>query len=698
MKRAPSSAPLDVIDGLGTPKLWDGLSGGMSQYMYRNLLRSMLIVLLGAQTALADSAPPSPFESTAGMQQVDASTSGSTSAGTTFSIPSGWTMTTKGPLVVLSPAESDLRLALIDVDAKDSDSAVAEGWAAFDPGFKRPLESTEPGNLWNGWEEHALYVYKVSPNEKLVVKAWTWRAGKKWFVALLVSSKATLAKRSGPFNVLAYSVRPKGYQRESFAGRRARPIDAQAIAAMKQFVRRGMRQLQLPGVAFSLIDGGKIVYEGGLGVRELGKSDRIDSETLFLAASNTKALSTLLLAILVDEKKLRWDEPVIEAYPSFKLGDAAITRTIRIKDLACACTGMPRQDFEWLFDDGHGTPETIMQSLGTMRPTSKFGEVFQYSNPMAAAAGYVGATIAVPDKELGPAYDEAMQGRVLDPLGMTRSTFDFSKAMQGNYARPHDQDIDGNAVVGPMTYNLLAIPLRPASAIWSSAHDLSQYVMMELAKGRLPDGKRLVSEENLLQRRVPSVVVGEDVDYGMGLMIDKSWGITVVESYGDLAGYHSGVIFFPDFNVGAVILTNATDGNYLVGPFQRKLAELMFNGKPEADEQIEAAVASEDSEGTLYRSRLQVPADPVVSGKLAARYVNQTLGPIEVTRIGADVYFRAGTLHTQVASRQNDDGSTSFAAISPGLGRGREYLVGERDHKRTLVLSDGQHEYVFVEQ
>ncbi|MBS0193962.1 MAG: beta-lactamase family protein [Proteobacteria bacterium] len=666
--------------------------------MRKKLLCLQLMALFGTQPVWADTTSSPPVSPTMGKQQVEAGTPGSTPAGTTFIIPDGWRMTTKGSLVVLSPVEPDFKFALIDVDAKDSASAVAAGWIAFDPGFQRPLLDTEPMAPRNGWDEHETFHYKVSPNEKLDIEAWTWRAGTKWFVAMLESSDATLARRRGPFGLLASSLRPKGYQRESFAGRAAHPIDAQIINSMRRFLRNAMRQLQIPGVAFSLIDGGKIVYEGGLGVRELGKADRIDADTLFLAASNTKALTTLMLAELVDEKKLRWDEPVVEAYPSFKLGDATITRTVRIKDLVCACTGMPRRDFEWLFDDGRGTPETMMQSLSTMQPTSKFGEVFQYSNTMAAAAGYVGASIAIPGKELGAAYDEAMQRRILDPLGMSRSTFDYAKAMQGDYARPHDQDIDGDTVVTPITYNYAGIPLRPSNGLWTSAHDLSQYVMLELAKGKLPNGQRLVSEENLLQRRVPNVVKGEDDDYGMGLEIDKSWGVTVIHHGGSMAGYKSDMIWFPDYNVGAVILTNSNHGEDLLGPFRRKLAELLFDGKLEADGQIAAAVADNDIQDALYRVRLQVPADPVASGKLAARYVNPVLGPIVVTHNGADVYFHAGMLNAEVASRRNDDGSTSFIVISPNLARGRVYTVGELDHKRTLTLRDDQHEYVFVEQ
>jgi CubicO group peptidase (beta-lactamase class C family) len=164
----------------------------------------------------------------------------------------------------------------------------------------------------------------------------------------------------------------------------------------------------VPGAGFALIDQGKVVYEGGIGVKELGKPDRVDANTLFMAASNTKGMTTLLLAKLVDGKKLQWDEPVLKVYPSFKLADEIVTQQIEIKHLICACTGMPRQDLEWLFEYKKFKPESTFTLLSGMRTTSKFGEVFQYSNLMASAAGYIGAYVYELVGEPGAAYDHAM--------------------------------------------------------------------------------------------------------------------------------------------------------------------------------------------------------------------------------------------------------------------------------------------------
>ena len=503
--------------------------------MRKPFLALLLLSGLACSLASADALPSAKAEATGAAT----ATSASTVAGNTFTVPQNWTLLNRGRFVLLSPPEPDLKFALIDLEAADPMAAAAAGWRALDPTFARPVRVMTPSGPQNGWKERYVIDYEISPNEKRVVTAYVQRAGKSWLVGLLQASEATAEKRGGPLSLVTGSLRPQGYRPESFAGRRANAIDAATIAAMKSFVATGMEKLKVPGVALSLIDGGKIVYEGGIGVRELGKPEPLDENTLFIAASNTKALSTLLLAELVDEKKLRWDEPVIEAYPPFKLGNAATTRKLLIRHLVCACTGMPRQDLEWLFQGPDETPETTMTQLATMQPTSEFGEVFQYSNLMATAAGFIGGTIAAPDTELGTAYDNAMRKKVLTPLGMKRSTYDFARAMHGNYARPHDVDIDGRLTVGEMTFNYSLIPVAPAAGIWTSAHDLSQYVMMELADGRLPNGRQLVSKQNLLERRKPNVIVSADIKYGMGLMIDERWGVTVIHHGGDVAGYHS---------------------------------------------------------------------------------------------------------------------------------------------------------------
>ena len=154
---------------------------------------------------------------------------------------------------------------------------------------------------------------------------------------------------------------------------------------------------------------------------------------------------------------------------------------------------MPRQDLEWLFEFGKMTPETSLALLGSMQPTSKFGELFQYSNLMAAAAGYTGAHVLYPQMEVGSAYNRAMQSYVFGPLGMNATTFDFARALATNHGTAHAPDVDGKPAKALMAVNYAVVPLRPAGAAWSSVRDMLKYVSMELAQGKLPDGMTYIS-------------------------------------------------------------------------------------------------------------------------------------------------------------------------------------------------------------
>ncbi len=636
-------------------------------------------------------APPAPISAT-----LAADTAFTTASGATFTAPREWSVTSGGQKTVLVPPEADSHLVLVDVQAADAAAAVAAGWASYRADAKRPLRLATPQVPYEGWEERHSYSYETSPNEKVVVYALAWRAGRDWTVVIVEASRATLQKRNAAFSLAIGSLRPKGYQREMFAGKAAHPLDAGRIALLKDFVQDVMRQFDIPGVGLSLIDGGKVVFEGGLGVKALGAPDPVDADTLFLAASNTKAMTTLLLASLVDENKVRWDQPVREIYPDFKLGDAETTRQVLVKNLMCACTGLPRQDFEWLFNYQKATPASSLGSLATMQPTSRFGEVYQYSNVMAGAAGYVGASVLFPGREPGAAYDEAMRAKVFAPLGMTRTTFDFASALNDNFAKPHGDDLDGKPIPARMDNNYSVVPLRPAGGMWTSARDLSKYLQMELANGMLETGARLVSKENLLERRKGQVATGEDSVYGMGLVVNTRYGIPIVSHGGSLFGYKSDMIFLPDHGVGAVVLTNSDTGGYLSGLLRRRLLEVLFDGKLEAAEQARVALVQRKANIAKFRERLVAPPDPAERGRLAAQYVSSALGTLRVrTQDGATI-FDFGTWRSAVASRKNDDGTVSFISIDPTIA-GFNFVVGEKDGKRALLIRDSQHDYAFIE-
>jgi CubicO group peptidase (beta-lactamase class C family) len=627
-----------------------------------------------------------------GAEKLAADTPKTTVTGNTFIAPAGWSIDVKGPATILEAPEGGSFIVLVDLPVKDAagaDAAVAAAWKAYQPDAKRELKVTTPIADKDGWTNRASYSYRTSPNEKRDVGADVRRANDVWTVVIYDMDQGIGEKRGGQVGLVFGKLLPKGRQRESFAGKKALPLNDARLAELRRFVDESIKLTGVPGVSLGVWQDGHMVLAEGFGARELGKPGKVDADTKYMIASNTKALTTLMLAKLVDAKKISWDEPAVTALPSFKLGDAEITKQVEIKHLICACTGLPRQDLEWLFQFEGLTPEKVMTVLGTMQPTSKFGELFQYSNPMAAAAGFIGGHVEYPDMELGAAYDRAMQALVFDPLNMKATTFAFP-ANTGNVAIAHAPNVDGKPAVAESRVNLSIVPVRPAGGAWSSVNDLMKYVVMEINAGKLPDGTQYVSKDALLARQAPQVAIGADASYGMGLMVNKQYGTPVVLHGGDMIGFHSQMLWLPEHGVGAVILTNGDPGWLIRSVFQRKLLEVLFDGNKEADGQMKAAAKTFFDDLAAERKLMTVPAEAVEATKLAPKYTNEAVGDIAVSRKGSATVFDFGEFSSEVASRKNPDGTVSFITIVPGF-TGMEFVVGDK----TLTLRDAQHEYVY---
>jgi CubicO group peptidase (beta-lactamase class C family) len=617
-----------------------------------------------------------------------------TVAGNPFTAAAEWTVSVRGTATIITAPEGDSQIVFVDVTAADAEAAVAAAWEAYKE-HDWPLKIVDEQADSDGWSRQKRFEYQTSPNEKRNVVAGAMFANDAWSVWIYDMANDVGSRRGAQINLIMSTLLPKGYERESFAGKKARQLGDEEIAELTAYIELGLERSGVPGTSVGIIQDGEVVFSGGFGVRELGKPEQVDGDTLYMIASNSKGLTTLLLAKLVDEGKISWKDKVVDVLPGFKLGDDETTQQVLVEHLVCACTGLPRQDMEWILEFGSHTPESSMDLLGTMQPTTGFGEMFQYSNVMASAGGYVAGHVMHPEHDLGSAYDKAMQSEVFDPLSMSHTTFDYDRAMGApNHARPHSVDVEGKPAVAVMGVNFAVIPVRPAGAGWSSVNDMLRYVAMELAVGRLPDGERYIGEDPLLERRVPKVPVSEDMYYGMGLIINEYYDVPLIHHGGDMIGYHSDMMWLPDHGVGAVVLTNGDPGWLIRSGFRRKLLEVVFDGKPEADEQLASRSAQYLANMAVEYELLIVPAANDKSEALASRYHNAALGDIAVERDGSVTTFDFGEWESEVGSRDNPDGTVSFMTIAPGI-TGLEFVVGDGEEK-SLIMRDAQHEYVFA--
>ena len=619
-------------------------------------------------------------------------------AGVEYTQPRDWSTQIRGPVTVFIAPEADLSIAVVDVgDAPDAQAAAAKAWSMYKPGAAPTLTLVTAAPPADGWSQRASIAYETSPNERVVRAALALKKGQTWTVMIMDGGEATFNKRSAAVATIQGSLHPGGYTRESFAGRTAHHLTPARIQLLREFVTQSARTLGVPGVGMALIDHGKVVWVGGVGVRTLGLAPPVDAHTKFMIASNTKGMSTLLLSILADEGKLRWDQHVTDLYPSFRLGDDATTRSVEVRHLVCACTGLPRKDFAFILADQGVPASDTFRQLAETQPTSKFGELFQYNNLMASASGYLAGSLSYPGMEIGAAYDRAMQVKIFDPLHMNDTTFDYHKGESGNWARPHGYNITGRMTVMSNFFNYTVYPYRPAGGAFSSATDMARYVQLELSKGLTPEGKRLVSEANLLERRKRGVPVGENIWYGMGLFNRMAWGIPVVTHGGTLQGYHSDWWALPDEGIGAVILTNADSGAAMLDPFLRRLLEVVYDGSPEADQEVAAAATKLKAQATDRRARLTLPGDPAVLANLAVNYSGPERSSLTIRMIAGRKWIQAGSIKGPLATRKNADGTVSVVSIAPGFIGFDGVVAKDAQNRRTLTMRDSQHVYVYTE-
>ena len=210
---------------------------------------------------------------TAGGERLTADTPKTTTAGNGFIAPAGWSVAVRGPATILEAPEGGSRLALIDVQGADAEAAVAAAWAAYPPQTRWPLKVTNDLPDKDGWSRRRQMSYQTSPNERRDVAAFAQHANGQWTVVIYDMAQDVGEKRGAQVGLVFDRLLPKGYTRETFAGKTAHPLDAARIAALGAFVEAARKATGVPGVSVGLVQDGKTVFAGGFGVRELGTSD-----------------------------------------------------------------------------------------------------------------------------------------------------------------------------------------------------------------------------------------------------------------------------------------------------------------------------------------------------------------------------------------------------------------------------------------
>lgn len=635
----------------------------------------------------ADAPPAAP------PRQLAAETAITSAWAATLTVPASWWIAETDTVITLQDPEREATVHLTAVDAPDRQAAIATAWARIQPDFALAVAQQVdlPGR--DGWDALAQVVYVTPTAESRAVVAVARKKGATWHIAIIDGSLAALDRRGAQINAVILDLKVPGLDEESWAGKTP-SLDAAHLARFDALAEELRAVAGVPGVAIAVVHGGKIVLESGHGVRALGGKAKVTPSTAFLIGSTTKSLTTLLMARLIDQGKFTWDTPVVDVLPGFALADAELSKKLLVKHTVCACTGMPRQDLEFLFEYAGWDPERRVAGMATMRPTTGFGETFQYSNVMVAVGGWIAAHASAPKAKLGPAYDQAMQRWVFGPLGMKSTTFDFRKARRGDHAESHGQGLSLDYRAIPTDYEQAVMAVRPAGGAWSTARDMARFMMLELAHGKTPDGKQLVSAANLERRREPQVKIDAHESYGLGLFVSDEHGVKLLHHGGNMLGFTSDLFLLPDHDVGVVVLTNAGAANAYRNAVRRAFLEVVFDGKAEARDHLAQSVAR--AEQLLADERaLVTEADPAWIGPLLGAYDNPALGHLEVrAKPGGGYELDAGEWKSDLGKKTARDGTVELITTAPPY-VGFELVPRTTGGATTLTLDAGQQVYVF---
>lgn len=421
---------------------------------------------------------------------------------------------------------------------------------------------------------------------------------------------------------------------------RLREIDAYANTVISNWKSSGA------GMAIAVIKDDKTVFAKGYGVRELGKPDKVDKNTVFAIASNSKAFTAAALAILVDEKKIAWDDKVSEYLPDFQMYDPWVTSELTIRDVISHRVGLDTFSGDLLWYETTYTDDDILKRVKFLKPVSSFRTRYGYQNLMFIVAG------KIIEKVSGKPWGEFVKQRILDPLGMSR-TVTTIKNLPDNAAFPHNESGGTLRVLPRGNVDGAAA----AAGLNSSVSDLSKWIRLQLGRGKF-EGRQIFSERSSWEMWQPNIMlpITEPASkfiptrhfnaYGMGWFLYDYQGRKIVNHSGGLDGMLSYTVLIPEENAGFVVLTNSESPAYAI--LMNKIRDVLV-GTPSRDWNAEAKqqvarnkAAEAERQKKADEARVPNTKPTLALSAYAGIYTDKMYGDVIISEVNGKLLMRFG--------------------------------------------------------
>ena len=415
----------------------------------------------------------------------------------------------------------------------------------------------------------------------------------------------------------------------------------EGLTGLDDEIRAMVEEWGIPGLSVAVVQDDEVTYARGFGVKTVGSMDPVDEHTIFAVGSTSKAFTAAAMAMLVDEGKVAWDDPVADRLPTFQLSDPYITRDLRVRDLMSHNSGLLRGDRIW-YATGRSREEVLR--LARHQPiTYRLRSTFQYNNIMWIAAGEVIEEVS------GMSWDDFVATRIFQPLGMTRSTTLMEPLKRlDNVATPHMETPEGE---------LKAIPYRdidnagPAGSINSSAMQMAQWARLQLGGGEY-GGERLISEEAVQEMHTGQMIMRNEgtwavvfpesdfLTYGLGWFLSDYRDLKMVSHGGNIDGMTAFVALIPERDYGIVMLINLNGANAFSSALTHRIIDRLEGGEQLAWSEKMLTMWAGLQERARARtkeveeSRIEGTSPTLAAAAYAGTYDNDMYGEITVTEDG----------------------------------------------------------------
>jgi CubicO group peptidase (beta-lactamase class C family) len=343
-------------------------------------------------------------------------------------------------------------------------------------------------------------------------------------------------------------------------------VNAQVItsAQIDSLTALTLKTFDVPGIAVAVVKDGKIIHAKGYGVRSLRTKQKVDENTLFGIASNSKAFTTAALGMLVDEGKLKWDSRVIDFIPEFRLYSPYVTEEFTIKDLVTHRSGLGLGAGDLMIwpDANNFSLKDIIHNLRYLKPVSAFRTKYDYDNLLYIVAGEVVKRVS------GISWEEFIEKRIRQPLGMNGSASTFKRLKDTSNVIDAHAPVEGKVQVIGRDFTEVA---NAAGGIYSNLTDMCKWIIMQMNDGKYGDAlsKKLFSEEAHNEMWTMQTIIPVQTappynthfaGYGLGWFLSDVKGYKQATHTGGLAGIVTQVTLLPELKLGIIVFTNQQSG------------------------------------------------------------------------------------------------------------------------------------------